>query len=77
MGWSTPATQVQGPGCVATAGAILARQQLKKAAFRGAAPAISDHLFTLVHDHVERVFEDIVREMGARRDRRLSSRGDL
>jgi len=53
------------------------RQQLKKASFCGADPALSDHLSALVHDHVERVFEEIVREVEAKRSRGLSSRGNF
>jgi hypothetical protein len=55
----------------------LFRQRLKKASFRGTDPALSDHLSALVHDHVERVFEEIVQEMEAKRRRGLSSRGNF
>jgi hypothetical protein len=44
----------------------LCRESLKKAAFAGVDPALSDHVTALVSEHAERVLGELVQEMEER-----------
>jgi hypothetical protein len=45
---------------------MLCRESLKKAAFAGVDPALSDHVTALVSEHAERVLGELVQEMEER-----------